>query len=232
MNIKTLTALSTVATLSTSSAAVLLVSGEFANTAAELSATVSALDLANGITDANGLSEVRAGGNGALNEITDGLNATGTGFGNGGVNAANNPGSLSFLIDLGSSEAIGIVNIFSNGSAAGNVRQNQSFTLFGSNDPSSVVSDSSTFTSLITVNTLTDPSITGPEAGNVFGLTSVDLEGAEFQFLLLEAEAVGAAGGGESSLFSEIDVFQQIPEPSSVALLGLGSLAMAFRRRR
>jgi len=60
MNIKTLTALSTVATLSTSSAAVLL-SGEFANTAADLSTTVSTLDLANGITAANGLSEVRAG---------------------------------------------------------------------------------------------------------------------------------------------------------------------------
>ena len=231
MNIKTLAVLSIITPLSTSAAAVLTL-GEFADTSAELSASVSTIDLANGLTATTGLSEIRAGGNGNLNQITDGLISPEAGFNTGGVNAGNNPGSLSFLIDLGEIESIGIVNIFSSGSALGSVRQNQSYTLYGSTDTASVVSDLSTFTSLITVNTLTDPDITGPTGTNVFGLTSVDLQGAEFQFLLLQADAVGTAGGGESSLFQEIDVFQAVPEPSSLALFGLGSLAMAFRRRR
>ena len=139
-----------------------------------------------------------------------------------------NGGGLTILIDLGSSQSLGIVNVFSAGSGADNIRQNQIYTVFGSNDPASVITDTSTFTSLITVDTLAG--VAGPTAADGFGLTSVDLQGQSFQFLLLESNVI--SGANETSIFHEIDVFVPVPEPSSLALLAFGLFPILARRRR
>ena len=214
-----------IATLGTSNAAVVLNAGEFAATTADLSEAVSSTDLANGAT----VSDIHAGGgNGAAPLLVDGAIGT-LGFNNGGVNGSNGASPLlTILIDLGSVQSLGVVNVFSAGSGLGNIRQNQSYTLFGSNDPTSVITDTSTFTSLITVDTLAG--VAGPTAADGFGLTSVDLQGQSFQFLLLESNVI--SGANETSIFHEIDVFVPVPEPSSLALLAFGLFPILARRRR
>jgi len=211
-----------IATLATSNAAVVLNAGEFAATAADLSEAVSNVDLATGTT----VSDIHAGGgNGASGLLIDG-GIGNLGFNQGGVNGSNG-GGLTILIDLGSSQSLGIVNVFSAGSGADNIRQNQIYTVFGSNDPASVITDTSTFTPLASVDTVAS----GP--GNLgFGLTSVDLQGASFQFLLFETAPVSSAGGGETSIIHEIDVFAAVPEPSSLALLAFGLFPLLKRQRR
>ena len=215
-----------IATLATSNAAVVLNAGEFAATAAGLSEAVSNVDLATGTT----VSDIHVGGgNGASGLLIDGSIGN-LGFNQGGVNGSNgidsNGGNLTILIDLGSSQSIGIVNVFSAGSAAANIRQNQIYTVFGSNDPASVITDTSTFTPLVSVDTLTP----GPAGDLGFGLTSVDLQGNSFQFLLFETTNVSAAN--ETSIIHEIDVFAPVPEPSSLALLAFGLFPLLKRQRR
>ena len=142
--------------------------------------------------------------------------------------------NLAVLIDLGSIQDIGIVNVFSAGNNAGSLRQNQNFTVYGSVDSAATITGvrdgTGGFLAPQTINPL-DPAV-GP--GNVgFGVTSIDLEGATAQFLLFEFLNINGAGGGETSIIREIDVFSAaIPEPTSLALLGLSTFGLVARRHR
>ena len=212
------------------SAQIVINSGEFDDEVAGLSAQPSSADLAEGVA----VTDFHPGnGNGASSLLVDG--AVGTlGFNNGGVNGSNGAAGIDIFLDLGSSQPLGIVNVFSAGANPGSTRQNQIFDLLGSNDPNVDinVNDLSTFTVIQSVSAI-NPGVAGDEG---FGLTSLDLQGASFRFLALDATNIGTGGGGETSIFHEIDVFAgaapAIPEPSSLALLGIFGLGLASRRRR
>ena len=137
------------------------------------------------------------------------------------INIGNNFDSFVITVDLGSVQSVGVVDLFGSGDAVGDPRLNQVYTLSGS-------IDGTLFTELATIDT-TSLSRTGDD---VFSFSSIDLEGAQFQFLefdILPSNVVG--GNTESPLIREIDI-TVVPEPSSAALLGLGGLGLLLRRRR
>ena len=215
-----------IAMTANSHAVTVLNSGEFFTQAN--APTVSDTDFAqNGFVT---ITDNRTGGNGLISVVNDGELGIIDGFNSGtSLNEANgdadNPVSFQITVNLGSVQSIGVVDLFASADADGDPRINQVYTLSGSTDGTS-------FTELADINT-TGLAQVGGTGGDVFSLSSINLEGAEFQFLQFDFVAANTLGNGtqESTLIREIDI-TVVPEPSSAALLGLGGLGLLLRRRR
>ena len=66
-------------------------------------------------------------------------------------------------------------------------------------------------------------------------VTLSDLDPSGIQFIKFTADLITGNGNGDVFIWREIDVegtATAVPEPSSAALLGLGGLALIFRRRK
>ena len=121
-------------------------------------------------------------------------------------------------------QSVGVVDLFTSADSDGDPRINQVYSLFGAGADGVFGS-----TALASIDT------TGlAQAGDdVFSFSSIDLEGAQFQFLRFDLGVASIVSGNEEgTLVREIDIALAVPEPSSAALLGLGSLGLLLRRRR
>ena len=216
---------------------------------------ISDTDLANGIEPTFlffGGNESVANGNVGFG--TDGLQGTG-GFNNGGFNVGNGNGLALYTIDLGSAQAIDSVNIFTQTpNTAGSNRQDFDLLIFGHNETlafnpdfgftgDDIVFNDPALDSFaaIQADAITTPlttigTVNAQNPGTTFfGASSTLANNQEFQFISILADAQGTAGGGgESTIFTEIDVIQgvAVPEPSSALLIGLAGTVLLVRRRR
>jgi len=203
-------------------------------------AGASSTDLANGLSFITNLPSGNSGlpagdplllmGAGNFGDITNGV--FGTGF---GLNASNGPAPLRIQLSLPSSELIGGINIFTGGTPT--VRGGQDFEIFGSNAATVPGLDETDalngYTLIADVQTLDDA---GNQLIDGFGATSITGIDTTFQHFLIVSSPVTGAGGGEGTIFKEVDIFAAadlaVPEPCSVVLIGLGSVGMFIRRRR
>ena len=213
---------------------------------------VSSTDLANGIAP----SFLFFGGNenvsnGNVGNLTNGAQGSGQGFNGGSANVGNGPGIALYTIDLGSPQFIDSVNIFSSGGGADSNRQDQTFTIYGHNDalafdPSFMFTGDDivfnvasldgipAFLDAITTSLTVIGSVDEQHTllTDTFGASTIAAGDQQFQFISIAADAQGTAGGGESTIFTEFDVIQGVPEPSSALLLGLTGMAFLVRRRK
>ena len=76
----------------------------------------------------------------------------------------------------------------------------------------------------------------GPTSnGGSTKVTLTDLDISGIQYIKFTANLITGNGNGQVFIWREIDVegtATAVPEPSSAALLGLGGLALIFRRRK
>ena len=155
------------------------------------------------------------------------------------VNTGNGPGIALYTIDLGAAFSIDSVNVFTSGPEADSNRINQSLEIFGHDSAldfsgvadvqASGVTVADNSTPVTSLGAFNDENAGG---GVLFGGSSTSAGDQTFQFITVAANPNGTAGGGESSLFTEIDVIETVPEPSSALLLGLAGLGFLGRRRR
>ncbi|MCD8483132.1 MAG: PEP-CTERM sorting domain-containing protein [Verrucomicrobia bacterium] len=163
--------------------------------------------------------------------------------------ALNNTTVKTFFLDLGAVFEVAEILTFAHNRSPSDIntsRANQHFTLFAAtgNEVGFVAGDIATYTSILTVNTLTGAGIDNDLGGvggglsnNDYGYTGIRIYDAggklgDFRYLAFATNPVAQTGNALYSGFYEIDVIA-VPEPSTyAALLGLMALAWVAVRRR
>jgi hypothetical protein len=161
----------------------------------------------------------------------------------------NNTTQKTFFLDLGSVFEVAEILTYAHNRSPNDIntsRANQHYTLFAAtgNEVGFVAGDLSTYTSILTVNTLTavgiDNDLGGIGSGlsnNDYGYTGIRVYDAggklgDFRYLAFQTNPVAQTGQALYTGFYEIDVIA-IPEPSTYALMfGVMALAWVAVRRR
>ena len=134
------------------------------------------------------------------------------------------------VIDLGTAQQIGSFQIFNTGNSVHKDSGTGDFRITASNSLTDVNGAASSGTQLAS-GRLTDQTASGttaPLTPDTFASTNPT---TAFQYVRFDALNIGSAGSDARVGLNELRVFQ-VPEPTGLALLGLGGLGLLARRRR
>ncbi|MES2709585.1 MAG: PEP-CTERM sorting domain-containing protein [Verrucomicrobiota bacterium] len=222
------TALALISAALSASASLVLTTDSFSNGTDTVphAFTPSSTDLINGLAATSVTGNFAQEGTGGTPVLTDGLfpspitRDAGGAFQFSAFATGGNTGGTSLTYVLGSAKNIGSITIYGGWQDSG--RDQQSYNILYS-----TASAPGTFLPLTTVNfqgdVTTHPQLNRVTVSDTTGTLAGNVAALRFDF---NATENGYAG------YAEIDVFAAVPEPGSLAMLGLAALGAVTRRRR